>query len=383
MVSGVSLKTIKKGKLMRIDHFQEEESYLFSSLLDRLRDLSHKDASLTTRCLLAIFWRVYGAKRLFELLLEGLEKEIEGYDSDPTREPNRTKKVFACAIYKNVAKKVKQEEKIQNYLSYAIDSNWLGQPRIACCLSFLENDPLGEDAKDYLRENFGAWLSEGRDDFIAIGLLGLREEISQGDLQRTLEYVQSKIDDLPLNIISLFLIGISKSHVDLPNKNAVEDRLYQAIRKNLTATTSVDDEAIITSTTALFLAKYHKISGYFEKYSSELSETLTLKDGFVEDKKRAKTRNLVLCITFIAFLGLACLMFFIPTLVEFKDNPSAFGKILLALNTKKDWALASAIILTGYVLVSYFKRGDPIFGIVEYLREIFPGLFKSNKERQR
>ena len=383
MVSEVSLKTIKKGKLMRIDHFQEEETYLFSSLLDRLRDLSHKDASLTTRCLLAIFWRVYGEKRLFELLLEGLEKEIEGYDSDPTREPNRTKKVFACAIYKNVAKKVKQEEKIQNYLSYAIGSNWLGQPRIACCLSFLENDPLGEDAKDYLRENFGAWLSEGRDDFIAIGLLGLREEISQGDLQRTLEYVQSKIDDLPLNIISLFLIGISQSHVDLPNKNAVEDRLYQAIRKNLTATTSVDDEVIITSTTALFLAKYHKISGYFEKYSSELRETLTLKDGFVEDKKRAKTRNLVLCITFIAFLGLACLMFFIPTLVEFKDNPSAFGKILLALNTKKDWALAPTIILIGYVLVSYFKRGDPIFGIVEYLRERFPGLFKSNKERQR
>ncbi|MBW2170348.1 MAG: hypothetical protein JRG69_14045 [Deltaproteobacteria bacterium] len=346
---------------MRIDHFQEEETYLFSSLLGRLRDLSHKDASIATRCLLAIFWRVYGEKRLFELLLEGLEKEIEGYGSDPTREPNRTKKVFACAIYKNVSKKVKQEEKIQNYLSYAIDSNWLGQPRIACCLSFLENDPLGENAKDYLRENFGAWLSEGRDDFIAIGLLALRKEISQG----------------------LFLIGISQIHVDLPNKNAVEDRLYQAIRKNLIATTSVDDEVIITSTTALFLAKYHKISGYFDKYSSELRETLALKDRFVEDKKRAKIRNLVLCITFIAFLGLACLMFFIPTIVEFKANPSVFGKILLTLNTKKGWALASAIVLTGYVLVSYLKRGDPVFGIVEYLRERFPGLFKSNKERQR
>ena len=366
---------------MRIDHFQEEETYLFSSLLDRLRRLSQKDASLTTRCLLAIFWRIYGEKKLLEHLLEGLEKEIEGYDSDPTREPNRIKKVFACAIYKDVAKKIKQEEKIQNYLLYAIDSNWLGQPRIACCLSFLENDPLGEDAKEYLRENFGAWLSGGRDDFIAIGLLALREEISQGDLQRTLEHVESRIDDLPLNIISLFLIGISKSNIGLPNKNAVEDRLYQAILNNLTGTAHFDDETIITSTTSLFLAKYHKISGYFEKYSSELRETLALKDGFVEDKKRAKTRNLVLCITSIAFLGLACLMFFIPTLVEFKDNPSAFGKILSALNTKKVWALASAIVLTGYILVSYFKTGDPVFGIVEYLREKFPGLFKSNKER--
>ena len=366
---------------MRIDHFQEEETYLFSSLLDRLRRLSQKDASLTTRCLLVIFWRIYGEKKLLEHLLEGLEKEIEGYDSDPTREPNRIKKVFACAIYKDVAKKIKHEEKIQNYLLYAIDSNWLGQPRIACCLSFLENDPLGEDAKEYLRENFGAWLSGGRDDFIAIGLLALRDEISQGDLQRTLEHVESRIDDLPLNIISLFLIGISKSNIGLPNKNAVEDRLYQAILNNLTGTAHFDDETIITSTTSLFLAKYHKISGYFEKYSSELRETLALKDGFVEDKKRAKTRNLVLCITSIAFLGLACLMFFIPTLVEFKDDPSAFGKILSALNTKKGWALASVIILTGYILVSYFKRGDPVFGIVEYLREKFPGLFKSNKER--
>lgn len=366
---------------MGIDHFQEEETYLFSSLLDRLRGLPQKDASLTTRCLLAIFWKVYGEKKLLEPLLEGLEKEIEGYDTDPTREQNRTKKVFVCAIYKNVAKKVKEEEKIQNYLSYAIDSSWLGQPRIACCLSFLEKDPLKKYAKKYLRENFSAWLSEGRDDFIAIGLLALREEISQGGLQRTLEHVESRIDDLPLNIISLFLIGISKSNIDLPNKNAVEDRLYQAILNNLTSITHFDDEAIITSATALFLAKYHKFSGYFEKYSSELRGTLALKDAFIEDKKRAKTRNLVLCITSIAFLALVCVMFFIPSLVEFKDNPSAFGKILLALNTKKGWALASAIVLAVYVLVSCFKRGDPVFGIVEYLREKFPGLFKSNNER--
>ncbi len=32
---------------MRIDHFQEEETYLFSSLLDRLRRLSQKDAFTT------------------------------------------------------------------------------------------------------------------------------------------------------------------------------------------------------------------------------------------------------------------------------------------------------------------------------------------------
>jgi len=45
---------------MLVEPFQEEETYLFSSLLDRLRDLSHKDASLTTRCLLAIFWYIGG-----------------------------------------------------------------------------------------------------------------------------------------------------------------------------------------------------------------------------------------------------------------------------------------------------------------------------------
>ena len=367
---------------MLTEHFQEEDTCLFSTLLKRLRGMSQKDTNLTTKCLLTIFWRVYGKKELLEPLLENLAKKIEGYDSDPTRESNRTKKVFVCAIYTSVAKKVKQGEKTQNYLLYALGSrNWLGQPRLACCVSFLQNEQIKEDAKRYLRDNFNAWLSNGRDDFIAVALLALSREISDGDMQKTLEYVEPRIKDLPLDITSLLLIGISQNNTSLANKKAVEDKLYLAIKKNLSSGNNPDDESLIFSAAALFLAKYHKISGYFEKYSSELRETLALKDDLEADTKKAKTRNLLLCVTSVAFLGLACLIFFIPTLVEFKDNPSAFGKILLALNSMKSWGLITSAVLTGYIFVSYFKRGDPVFGIIEYLREKFPGLSKSNKER--
>jgi hypothetical protein len=366
------------------NHFQEEETYLFSSLLDRLKGLSKENTSLTTKCLLAIFWRIYGEKQFLEPLLADIENEIVGYNSDPSREPNRIKKVFACAAYKAIARKPKHEDKIQNYLSYARDSrDWLGQPRIACCLSFLEKDQIAEEARTYLRGNFGAWLSEGRHDFIAVALLALRREISKGDLQRILENVESGIDDLPIGTISLFLTGISQSNVGLPNKDSVEDKLYQAIRDRVKTTSSFEDEEIILATTGLFLANYHRISGYFEKYSAELKETLAQKDNFTEVTKKAKTRSLLLCITLIASISLICFMFFIPSLVEFKDNPSAFGKLLLALNTKKEYAFPTAAVLVAYILVSYLKRGDPVLGIVDYLREKVPGLFKSDKERQK
>ena len=362
------------------NHFQEEETYLFSSLLDRLKGLTKENISLTTKCLLAIFWRIYGEKQFLEPLLADIENEIVGYNSDPSRESNRTKKVFACAAYEAVARKPKHEDKIQNYLSYARDSrDWLGQPRIACCLSFLEKDPIAEEARTYLRGNFGAWLSEGRHDFIAVALLALIEEISKGDLQRILENVESGIDDLPIGTISLFLTGISQSNVGLPNKDSVEDKLSQAIRDRVK--TTLEDEETILAATALFLANYHRISGYFEKYSEELKETLAQKDNFTEVTKKAKTRSLLFCITLIATIGLICFMFFIPSLVEFKDNPSAFGKLLLALNTKKDYAFPTAAVLVAYILVSYLKRGDPVLGIVDYLREKVPGLFKSDKER--
>jgi hypothetical protein len=354
-------------------YYQEEESYLFSSLLGELRDLSQKNVPLTTRCVLAIFWRLYGERQYLDPLLEAIENEIDGLDADPTRESNRKRKVFACAAYKVVVGKGRHEEKIKNYLAYAKDSgNWLGQPRIACCLTFLKGTPIGEEAKNYLRENFGPWLSDGRNDFIAIALLGLRNEISDGDLQRTLEHVEPRINDLPLNVTSLFLIGISQSDASLLGKDAVEDKLYQAIRDQIKEISSFTDEEIISAATALFLAKYHRISGYFAKYFSELKETLALKDSFAMGTRKAETRNLLLCIASIATIGLLCLMFFIPSLVEFKGSPSAFGKFLLTISTQKKGALGTAIVLTAYILISYFKKGDPVSGIVEYVRERVP-----------
>lgn len=364
---------------MSIGHYQEEETYLFSTLLDRIRNLSRKKPSLTTKCLLSVFWRIYDDEENLIPLLEDLEKEIDGYDPDPTRESNRTKKVFACAIYRAVSKSVKYEEKVQDYILYALNSDWLGQPRIACCVSFLKNELIADDAEEFLRKNYGTWLSDGREDFLAISLLALNDQITQGELQRTIEHIEPRIDDLPLNISSLFLIGISQSNAVLPNKDDIEDRLYQSIRSKLTD--QVDEEGLVTSAAALLLAKYHKISGFFEKYSSEIGETLNQKKSLTEDKKKVKARSLLLCITSIAFLALACLIFYIPTFISFKDNSSAFGKILLALNAKKGWALASTIGLATYILISYFKMGDPVFGIVEYLRGKLPVLFKTNKER--
>jgi len=363
-------------------HFQEEETYLFSSLLDRLRELSQKEADLATKCLLAVFWKVYGETRIFKALIRDIENEIQNYDSDPTRESNRLKKIFICAIYKAIVEKVRYDKKLQNYFSYVKKSrNWLGELRIACCLSFLEDDSIGKDAKSYLKENFGTWFSDGRDEFIAIALLALRNKMSKGDLQRILEYVESRINDLPLNIISLFLIGISQSNSDLPNKDVVEDKLYQAIKDQIKEPASCNDEEIISAASALFLSKYHKISGYFDKYSAELKETLALKDYYREATKKAKTRNLLLFMSSIVTIGLVCLMFFLPSLVQFKDNPSAFGKLLLTLNTIKSWAFASSLVLVAYILVSYLKKGDPVSGIIEYVQEKFPGLFKINKER--
>lgn len=365
---------------MEISYYQEEETYLFSSLLDHLRGLSQKNVSPTTKCLLSIFWRIYGNREFLEPLVKDIKEEIGGFNPDPTRESNRTKKVFVCAAYKAVVNKAEYEEKIQDYLSYARDSrDWLGQLRIACCLTFLKGDPISEDAKSYLRENFGGWLSYGKDDFIALALLALGSELSKGELQRTLEHIESRINNLPLILIPLFLVGLSQSDSDLPNKDTVEDKLYQAIKDQLKDIPSCTDEEIISATTALFLSKYHRISGYFEKYSSELKETLALKDKFAGGTKKAKTRNLLLCIASIATVGLACLMFFLPSLVEFKDNPSAFGKFLLALNAKKSWALVSAIVFTAYILLSYIKKGDPVSGIVEYAREKLP-ILKSIKE---
>lgn len=231
---------------MKIDHFQEEETYLFSSLLNKLKGLSEKNGSITTKCLLAIFWRLHGEKQFIDPLLRDIETEIDAYNSDPSRESNRIKKVFACAAYKAAAKKPKHEEKIQNYLSYARDSkDWLGQPRIACCLTFLGNDPIAEEARAYLRENLGTWLSEGKHDFIAVALSALRAEISTGDLQRIVERVESDIDNLSLGTISMYLAGFSHSNAGLPNKDAHEDRLYESIRDRVKATPSLEDDETI------------------------------------------------------------------------------------------------------------------------------------------
>jgi hypothetical protein len=374
---------------MNESYFQEEETYLFYSLLGRLQVLLQEESSLATKCFLAIFWRIYGEKEFLEPLINELEKEIEGYNSDPTRESNRTIKVFICATYKAIMQnysEVKYNEKIYNYLSYTRDSkDWLGQPRIACCISFLKKDALGEEAKKYLCENFSRWLSEEKDEFITVALLALRGEISSGNLQSILEHVMSKINGLSLTLISLYLIGISQSNLDLSMKATVEDKLYQAIRNKLkgfsASASSIESEGIISASAALFVAKYHKISGYFEKYSSELKDTLALKNYFTEETKKAKTRNILLCITSIVTVGLVCLIFFIPSLVEFNDNPSAFGRLLLAINTKKLVAASISILLSGYILISYFIKGDPVFGIMEFLGERFP-IIKNIKGRE-
>lgn len=359
-----------------------EETYLFSSLLTHLRELSQGNPSLTTRCLLAAFWKIYDEKSLFEPLIESLENEIKTFIPDPTRESNRTKKVFACAAYKAIARKPKHDEIVRNYLSYAVDSkDWLGQPRIVCCVAFIKDEPLGQEARDYLKDNFSVWLSQRRDDFVSIALLALRSEVSRGDLQKTLERIETRIDDLPLSLLSLYLIGISKG-LNLPNSTAVQDKLYQTIKAQLATAplASLGDEGIIFAATALYLAKYHRILGYHEKYASELKETLALKGDFSSATKKSKAQNRVLCITLVIAIGLLCLMFYLPMLVAFEKNHSAFGQILLALNAKKEWALVTSLVLTAYILVSYFKRGDPIFGIVEYGREKFPGVFKEDKK---
>jgi hypothetical protein len=369
---------------MGADHFQEEETYLFSSLLDRLKRLTGENVNPTAKSSLAIFWKICGEDKFLAPLLKDIEKEIGSYDKDPTRESNRIKKIFICAAYKAVAEKIKDEEKIQNYLSYAKDSgDWLGQPRIACSLSFLEKDPVSEEARSYLKANLGQWLSERRDEFIAIALLALGKEISRGELQRILEHVSSRADDLPPKLTALFLIGISQANTEnnLPNKDKVEDKLYRAIRNRFKSAQPTDDEELIYAATALYLAKYHKISGYFEKYTSELKETLALKNSFTEATKKARTRNILLCMSLIAAISLACFIFFIPSLVGFKEDPSAVGKALLALNEQRNYALIAAGILVAYVLVSFLKKGDPVSGIAEYLKERFPGflnLFKGD-----
>ena len=143
---------------------------------------------------------------------------------------------------------------------------------------------------------------------------------------------------------------------------------------------SMLEQAVIDAAALKEVALKNAEAAVVEKYSAEISKTLNLKSSLTEDKKRVKARSLLLCVTSIAFLGLVCLIFYIPTFVAFKDNPSILGKILLALNAKKGWALASTIGLAAYILISYFKMGDPVFGIIEYLRGKLPVLFKTNKE---
>ena len=55
---------------MNLDHYQEEETYLFLSILAHLRNFPQRNHSLNTKCLLATFWRIYGGKELFQPFLE-------------------------------------------------------------------------------------------------------------------------------------------------------------------------------------------------------------------------------------------------------------------------------------------------------------------------
>ena len=89
--------------MTKINHFQEEETYLFPLLLNNLKALSEKNVSIATKCLLAIFWRLYGERQFVDPILKDIETEIGAYNSDPSKESNRTKKVFASAAYRVAA----------------------------------------------------------------------------------------------------------------------------------------------------------------------------------------------------------------------------------------------------------------------------------------
>jgi hypothetical protein len=43
-----------RNVLMKLEHVQAEETYLFSSLMDVVKHLSKQDLGVTTKCLLAI-----------------------------------------------------------------------------------------------------------------------------------------------------------------------------------------------------------------------------------------------------------------------------------------------------------------------------------------
>lgn len=345
--------------LVRENRFQEEETYTFSSLINTLKAETKRQTSTTTKCLLAVLWKIYGNQELQRQLLFEIEQDIEAYDSDPARETNRIAKAFVCLVYGAITETSKHDAKIMAYGQYVRDSgNWLGQPRIASCIALLENHPLNDQAKRYLKEEFAGWISKNRDNFVAYALLGTKDSITEGDLQRTIEYVIPKIQTLPVNLLALYLTAISLTHIKSSNKEVVQDHLYSAIRKQVGLLSEPED--IISVSIALFVAKYHKISGYFEKNAQELRDIIELNQDLVIEKKIVISRYRALCVCMILSVVLFVILAFVPDLFAVKESKNLFGQILLYLAQKKWWIFSTGSFLSLSILYSYLNTGDPV-----------------------
>jgi hypothetical protein len=353
------------------DYFQEEETYLFSSVVSHLRKASPTSLSVTNKCFLAVFWKLYENLDMYREILEDIEREIEQYDPDPSRESSRTLKVFVCVVYNLLIDTPKYATKVRDYLLYARDTgDWLGQPRIACGIALFRDNAFEAEAHNYLKEKFSSWLPAGRDEFIAVSLIALRDEVTSGDLQKTCEHISSAIDKISLQLRSLYLIGVSICQTDSPDKRSTIDSLYRSISNDLRVTplSEIDIEVLGAVAVALLLSQYHKVTGYFERYSEELKTTLALKNDLVKKDAFFRNRFFVLCIVLIFCIVLINLIFFLPSWIEFPKDPSQFEQLLILMNKQRWWALTISGGLIISIVYSYKKTGDPMPAIIELMR---------------
>jgi hypothetical protein len=116
------------------------------------------------------------------------------------------------------------------------------------------------------------------------------------------------------------------------------------------------------------LSQYHKVTGYFERYSEELKTTLALKNDLVKKDAFFRNRFFVLCIVLIFCIVLINLIFFLPSWIEFPKDPSQFEQLLILMNKQRWWALTISGGLIISIVYSYKKTGDPMPAIIELMR---------------
>ena len=371
--------------------FLEEETGTFLSVVSYLRNLpDQKDA--VSKCLLGIFWKVRGEEHILKKVIDEVGREISGYDLDPSRERNRIRKVFICALYKIL---VSDREDVYNYdaiisayLKYAKDSgNWLGQPRIACCLSFLkEQYGFGNEALSYMKDEIGGWLKSGNDEAVALALLSIGDGLPEGDLRNILEHIKRRLNgnSIPLGLSATILIGLSRILGRDGLKSVIEDKIFLAIKEHLSKLLAgnesyrVDD--VVLSALAIHLGKYHSISGYYGKYSADLKTTISKREEVRRNFGKIRSRNIWLYVLILACTWLLCLFFFLPSILEITDTKRSMAKLLIYLSAEKGWALGAAILITAYSTFSFVVRRDPIEGFISFLRERFPGFWKKERE---